>query len=212
MNTHSKSLLFLTGAAVLVSAPFVSASGFVRPGVWYSHYTMDGGSGEVGGSVAAGWNLGTDRAHELSFELAYVGWSYEKGTAPLKATGDGHLTPMLLNYRYSFGEATSGVRFYVGGAAGAAKISGHVERDGSGVRYRGDVSATEFAFGPTVGLSGVFAETFSYEIGYRYLVVGDSSVGTQLWGGASGWVPGGPTVKSPKFDAHVITAALVIRF
>ena len=185
------------------------AEGFVRPSAWYLDYTASGLPSKGGVSVAMGASLDSAKHHELSVEVAHAPWSWNKqgGFAGLGWTGSGHITPVSLNYRYSFRDETARARFYIGGSGGVSKLSGDVLFTGSGARYGGPVDKTQAAWGATAGISGALTSALSYDVGYRYLHTDGFDVSTTV-----GATSAGPKIQFPNTSAHILALSLNVRF
>jgi hypothetical protein len=216
MKNHTRILFFVVTAALTGASQLAAATTFVRPGAWYLDYGVDGMSAKIAPSVAVGARFGTNDTHEVSLDVAYANWDYERSlfaTVSLGQFGDGKLVPVLASYRYYFGLPTHGIHVFIGGSAGLAYVKGDLRQDGSGLSWRASYGDTSLAYSGMAGVSGEFNERVGYELGYRYLYVNDrSSVSTNMFAGSGGYVAGGPTVKSPRMEAHVLTAAVNIRF
>jgi opacity protein-like surface antigen len=200
----------------LFSGPCAQAGGFARAGAQYVGYTASGFSNETGFSVAAGTTWGATQEHELSLEAMRADWSWRDTlgqTMVPGVTGRGHFTPLLLNYRHSFGTAASGFRFYAGASAGVAKTSGEVTVALSGSQYRGTPDETGLAWGATLGITGKLTGVLAYDLGYRYLQAEGFDTPSVLFMGVAGYTGGpGPAIRVPARSAHCLALSLRISF
>jgi opacity protein-like surface antigen len=201
----------------LASSQVLRAELFVRASVQHFGYT-ESYSSEMGGSVTGGMELGPAREHELSLEMAHVAWSWSmpSGLAPgLGGSGEGHVTPILANYRYYFRAPDARVRAYAGISAGIMKWSGDAKFLGSGISYGGSDSGAVVTFGATMGITGKLTETLSYDLGYRYLQAQEMEMATRTGVGTSMEAfngPAGPTLHLPSPSAHIVALGLKVRF
>ncbi|HEX2861310.1 MAG TPA: hypothetical protein VHN79_06705 [Lacunisphaera sp.] len=209
----------LAWAAVLLASNLVSpvafAGKFVRPAIVHTAYSASEYSSATGGSVAGGFDWGVGRQHELSFEVARASWSFDQpgGLPGLGTTGEGDVTPLLVNYRYSLGAAEAKFRPYVGGLAGLLFFSGDASVTLSGVRYGGSADETQAVYGLAVGIAGRLSDTISLDAGYRYLGAQDVSVGSRYSQGTAGFTgSAGPDIKLPAPSAHLLAVSLTFEF
>lgn len=208
MNTpiHRKIIRALALCSTLaLPQVLLAAAPFARAGAHYYSYSSSEYSSEMGGGLAVGLSFGPAGEHEVSLDLAHVAWSWSRPTglaAGLGFSGEGHLTPVLANYRRYFGAGDARVRWYAGIGAGIVRSSGDAKFDGSGTSYGGSADGTSAAFGGTLGLSGKLSAAVAYDLGYRYLQAQDVDVTTQA----------GPVLHLPAPSAHVLALGVTVRF
>jgi opacity protein-like surface antigen len=192
--------------------------GFIRPAAWYLDYTEAEMPSKAGASLAAGARFGEIKQHELSLEVARASWSWDhlSGLAPgfmLGRSSSGHLTPVLVNYRYYFGAADSRFIFFMGGSAGVTKVSGNVQVVLSGPpSYGSSLDKTQATWSGTVGVTAKLTMIMSVELSYRYLQTQGFEVSSRL-ATAPGSYAGsaGPTIHFPDTSAHAVALGLKIK-
>jgi opacity protein-like surface antigen len=177
-------------------------------------YTADGYSSKGGGSLAFGTTLGATNTHEANLEIVHVPWSFARPEASLSPggflgrRGSGDLTPVLVNYRYSFKGPSARLGLYAGIGVGATRLTGDLHRLLSGVAYSGKVKKWTATGAVSIGLSATITQNISFDLGYRYLHIDGADVSSQLISGSQA----GPdlTFEAPK--AHAASLGLTFNF
>ncbi len=179
--------------ATLGTALTLQAETYLRPGLAHFSFTNSHYEDETGGSLAVGTTLGTGGNHQLEFEADLVAWKAEwlpiadsAGGPPIllpggtTTTGDGHLLPLLLGYRYRTGTADSVWRFYAGANLGATRVTGDLLSLQAlpppyGTRSA-SVSSWRATAGVAVGVEFRLAPHFRIDLGYRFRAVDGPTV------------------------------------
>jgi opacity protein-like surface antigen len=179
-------------------APAAAAEWFVRPSALYVDYQNSDFADKSGLSLAAGATLGPRAAHELSLEVASLGWSLSQA-GPWLTTGSGHFTACLANYRFRFGDPGGRIRFQVGPSVGVAHVRGDLTQYRFGVIVHRGLAQWPAAFAGTAGVTVKLGESSELDLNYRYLYIAGTNFGAMF-------------LQLPAARANVFQAGLGFRF
>ena len=170
MKTKTKviALVALLGANFAAATEPASSKPeyFIRPLVAYVKPT-DGNSA-TGFGFAAGGSFGSQKEHEVSFELTHAKWDESMTDPTVSVSGSLKYMPYLLSYRYYFGPEALKARFYVGASAGFTSVDVSVQAVDSGATFSGSDTAWGSTLAGTIGVKVRLSEKADLDLGYRY--------------------------------------------
>ena len=170
MKTKTKviALVALLGANFAAATEPASSKPeyFIRPLVAYVKPT-DGNSA-TGFGFAAGGSFGSQKEHEVSFELIHAKWDESMTDPDVSVSGSIKYTPYLVGYRYYFGPAALKARFYLGASAGMTNMDVSVQAAASGMTFSDSDSAWASTLAGSVGVKFRLTAKADLDLGYRY--------------------------------------------
>jgi opacity protein-like surface antigen len=196
----------LAGVAMIAAATFAHAQtatqGFLRPTLGYAIPDADDYDNELTYSLAGGVTMGEN---EWSAEIGRASWDSGENMGNISIAAKEAYVPFLANYRRYFTLKDNKVRIYAGPSLGFTYAKYEIEfrgRTGNTVIYgKDDARDTLLTLAANVGADINLNEKMSINLGYRYLYLDEASI-TIL----------GAKTEIDEFKAHVISAALNVRF
>jgi hypothetical protein len=175
-------------ASLTVGATFSYAGFYVRPEVsWNKAKVTFSAPGEpseswsgdkLGFGAAGGFTFGGEGQHDLNVSVGQGKFTdasvVTDGVFVETTTLTSKITPLLFNYRYTFGKASQPVRFYIGPSIGWLRLEGEgVYRVSAGNLVLGTDSfsdtETGFAHGGRLGVAWKLTEQLALDFGYAHL-------------------------------------------
>ncbi len=166
-----------SGCALADNGP-ATKSWFVRPEAGYLVFGNSKYDGEASYGLVAGAFLDDEGNHELALEWAYSKVKYTDEPAAGVVGGattrlDGHLSPLLLGYRYRIRVADT-VRVAVGPSLGVSMLREDMTYSTPSMangEFTGSGSKRALSLGGGVGCEWSVTPAFGVQVGYRYLHV-----------------------------------------